>query len=219
MSQDTTPFRLFAVLGPWRGGTSLVTGVLQALGAYVGDEFVDAETNYCTYEDVALRQACVQGFDERPGTWNYKGTSEYRITMLREWLDQVCLRAKSANAVAIAAKHPILCKLVDDMFHAWSVPNQVELTVVSVIRPAEAVHRSWTRPINASGNHWWPRWDRIYVVDDLIGSRDRALADRPHVQIDFATLRDSPAETIRQLATDCELPIDQLDQAIAMVRT
>jgi hypothetical protein len=210
--------RVLAVLGPWRGGTSLVTGILNAFGAYVGNEFVDAQTGYCTYEDLRLREAVLSGFDERAGAWFYRGTPAQRIASLSGWMDLARTEAASFGCRAIAAKHPILCKQVDELYQAWSASDGLDLTVVSVQRSASAVHRSWTRPLNATGRHWWPRWDRIYAVDDLINSRDECLANRPHIQIDFEQLRRAPERTLTQFAEDCQLPLDRLDDAIAMVR-
>lgn len=210
--------RAYAVLGPWRGGTSLVTGILRALGVYVGDEFLEANTGYCTFEDVGLREVCLNAFDERPGCWRYGGTPESRVDQLRFWIRTARERADALGCVACGGKHAVMCKLVDELEQAWTVPGETEFTAISVMRSVEGVHRSWTRPVRKDGGHWWPRPDRLDVVDDLIRSRDRSLASRPHIGVDFDRLRTDPEATISQLARECGLPVAKIPTAVAMVQ-
>jgi hypothetical protein len=211
--------RAIAVIGPWRGGTSLVTGILAELGVYVGHDFVDAKTGYCTYEDVTLRAKVMQCFDEREGIWKYYGSYEGRVRLLRDWLVASYPHASGANALAIGGKHPVFCKLVPELRDAWSLEGQITFTAISVIRPPEAIHRSWTRTTYPDGSHWWPRGDRVNAVQDLISSRDHFLATLPHISIDFEQLRAKPRNTIAQLAVQLELPTERLDSAVALVRT
>jgi hypothetical protein len=60
---------LIAVLGTYRGGTSEVSEILRNLGCFAGDSFFNAGSGYCTYEDVSLRDICLQCFDEREHAW------------------------------------------------------------------------------------------------------------------------------------------------------
>ncbi len=207
-----------AVIGPWRGGTSLVTAVLQALGAFVGEEFVDAETDYCTFEDLRLQKACLACFDERPGQWRYYGTQQERVEHLRDWIQWAHSKAVESGGVACGGKHPVMCKLVDELDEAWSIEGLVTPLFISVIRSPKDIHRSWTRPRGPGQSHWWPRWDRQYIVDDLIASRDVALSTRRHIQIDFDSLRRIPETTIAMLADACNLPTDHVPEAVNLVR-
>lgn len=212
------PLSAFAVLGPWRGGTSLVTGILRTLGVYVGDRFLDAETSYCTYEDLNLRKACLMGFDERPGFWQYHGNREVRSMFLREWLCWATSRYKEQNAIAVGGKHPILCKLVEELYSAWNIPEKVSLHTISVVRSEQDIHRSWTRKIASDGSYWWPRPDREFVVSDLIQSRNAALESKPYIQIDFEYLRTCPISAITELATQCSLPLERVPDAARLVQ-
>lgn len=195
-----------------------MTGILQALGVYVGDNFLEANTGYCTFEDVALRLACLSGFDERPGGWKYRGTHDERVDLLRQWIRTARDRAAARGSVACGGKHPIMCKLVDELAQAWTSPGETEFTAICVTRPVQSIHRSWTRPVSEDGRHWWPRRDREYVVDDLIRSRDESLSGLPYVTLDFDRLREDPESTIAQLASDCGLPIERSALALAMVQ-
>lgn len=208
---------VYAVVGPWRGGTSLVTAILNALGVFVGSEFVDAKTEYTTFEDIRLQKACLGCFDERLGRWCYYGSREDRVQLLRNWIDWAYPEARSLGYCALGGKHPVMCKLVDELDEAWSTTRGLNLVFVSVIRSREDIHRSWTRPRGAGLSHWWPRWDREYVVDDLIRSRDLALATRRHIQLDFNALRKDPTHTISLLANACNLPLSQVASAAALV--
>lgn len=96
----------FAVIGSWRGGTSLVTGILNRLGVFVGDEFFDARTAYCSYEDVRLREACLACFDERCGYWSYYGSHEQRVARLREWIQWAHCRALETGHIACGGSIP-----------------------------------------------------------------------------------------------------------------
>ena len=122
------------------------------------------------------------------------------------------------GSIACGGKHPVMCKLVDELHRAWNIVGISELTLVSAWRDPEQVHRSWTRPLSSRGDHWWPRWDRAYVVEDLIQSRDASLWNREHVQIDFEALRASPEASIGEFARRCRLPEDMVPKAVAMLR-
>ena len=207
----------FAVIGPWRGGTSLVTAILESLGVFVGENFFDARTDYCTYEDVDLRQACLACFDERPGRWCYYGTHQQRVEWLAGWIRTAEARAVETGAVACGGKHPLMCKLVEELQEGWTIADVTRPVFIAVMRSPQSIHRSWTRPRGPGVSHWWPRWDRQYVVDDLIATRDTALATRHHIQIDFDSLRQAPEATIEMLAEACGLPRENVPKAVSLV--
>ncbi|MEZ6136405.1 MAG: hypothetical protein R3C53_16035 [Pirellulaceae bacterium] len=210
--------KAFAVLGPWRGGTSLVTAILHSLGVYVGDNFVDAATEYPTFEDTQLRDICVNCFDERPQEWRYLGTTEFRVNALRSWIIEANSRAAAAGYLACGGKHPVMCKLVPDIARAWRINGFLSPVFVSVIRSPEDVNRSWTRPERTGQGVWWPRPDRQQVVADLILSRDTALERFTRVEIDFKALMDEPEKTIRNFARLCGLPETRVSAATELVQ-
>ncbi|MEM9367873.1 MAG: nucleotide disphospho-sugar-binding domain-containing protein [Planctomycetota bacterium] len=206
------------VLGSWRGGTSLVAGILRSLGVFIGNRFVEAKTGYPTYEDLALRQACLACFDETTEGWGYRGTKEDRINRLRQWLEPAKTLANVARYVAVGGKHPVMCKLIDELEAAWATLTGSSPIYVSVERTIEDIFRSWDRPAAADGSAWWPRDDRDQAVRDLLTSRDEALSNREHVVVNFEELRRDPRAVISELADVCHLPLDEIENAISLVK-
>src|SRR6056297_974118 len=147
-----------AVLGPWRGGTSLVTGILQALGVDVGGPFFVGHTGYPTYEDLELRRRSLQCFGENQQDWGPRGTRRRRVELLAE-------RIRGLRQTADTVRMPGGVRRV---------------RFVSVHRPVEAVHESWGRPEKSGGPAWWPRSDQREAVADLIRRRDESLQNFPH---------------------------------------
>jgi hypothetical protein len=215
---DSLQTRALAVLGPFRGGTSLTCGVLQALGVFVGRQFWDARSNYCTYEALGLRNSCNACFDERPGGWQYRGTRQQRIAQLQQWMDFARRTAAANGCCGVGGKHPTLCKLVDEVAVAWRNADGQPPILISVIRPVDQVLAAWQRAREPDGKPWWPRADRDRIVADLIDSRDRALEGHPHLRVDFASLLADPATTIKRLAADCGLPTTHLARAVKLVQ-
>ncbi|TWU48928.1 hypothetical protein Poly51_48320 [Rubripirellula tenax] len=106
----TQAFSTVAVLGSYRGGTSVVTGLLNQFGYFVGDAFFHAWNGYGTYEDLHLRRICLECFDEREGHWKLLGETEFRIDRLARWKIWAQWRATETGAIGIAGKHPSMCK-------------------------------------------------------------------------------------------------------------
>ncbi len=217
-----------AVLGPWRGGTSLVTGILQALGVDVGGPFFVGHTGYPTYEDLELRRRSLQCFGENQQDWGPRGTRRRRVELLAERIRGLRQTADTVRMpggvrrVAVGGKHPVLCGLVDEIAEAWAPPGATGSDVrgvrfVSVHRPVEAVHESWGRPEKSGGPAWWPRSDQREAVADLIRRRDESLQNFPHTIVDFDQLRRDPADVIHRLAADCDLPDHRVAAAIERV--
>lgn len=210
--------RALAVLGPFRGGTSVTCGVLHQLGVFVGNQFWDAGSKYCTYEALGLRTSCNACFDERPGKWNYQGTPSQRIAQLKHWIDFARTQASNRGCIGVGGKHPTLCKLVDETAVAWQTQEGVPPLFISVIRPLDEVLRGWEKATNANGRPWWRRPDRAQIVKDLIESRDRRLERYEHVCVEYASLTRDPMDTITKLADRCHLPIINLDSAVHLVQ-
>ncbi|TWT89258.1 hypothetical protein [Stieleria varia] len=214
----TGPRKVFAVLGPYRGGTSLVTGILEAFEVFVGDDFFNAETGYCTYEDTRLRLTCLACFDEREGHWYYRKPPPQRVALLQTWHHWAAARAETLGRRAFGGKHPLLCKLIQEISLACNTTSVENIVFVSVNRPVDDVHRSWIRRTPQSPTSWWPRRDRRQVIDDLVQSRDNSLRGRPHIQIEFNDLIADPASTLEKFADQCGLPSHRIPDAIQRIR-
>jgi len=206
----------FAVLGLWRGGTSLVTGVLRALGVDVGGPFFVAETEYTTFEDQALRNVCIESFGQETHDWGPKGTAQARVQMLKLWACRRRRQAAKAERVGIGGKHPVMCGLVGEIEEAWGIAGQ-SVRFVSVHRPIEDVIDSCRRAAAGRRDSWWIADGLEKRLKNLLDRRESALRERDHVVIDFDELRRTPAEVIGRLAQRCALPAAGIDRAVASV--
>ncbi|EKK02894.1 hypothetical protein RBSH_01587 [Rhodopirellula baltica SH28] len=194
-----------AVLGPYRGGTSAVTGAFRKLGCYAGESFFEARTGYTTHESEYLRRCCLQCFDENEGKWQYLGTFEQRVQVLRRWIIWAARRARAGGYSAIVAKHPSMCMLVHEISAAWNLPMLKPLLFVRVIRREKDVIRSWENALAGDGTRWWPRNDRDQVVRNVIATRDQALKSYFSVDVEFDELRLQPEKCSTDLMFQCGL--------------
>ncbi|MEL6107385.1 MAG: hypothetical protein AAFU85_15200, partial [Planctomycetota bacterium] len=202
-----------AVIGPWRGGTSLVTDILEKLGVDVGGPFFDAGTDYCTFEDESLRNGCLKCFDETEMNWGPIGTIEDRAEILGRWI--IRQRHHSKSKFAVGGKHPIMCQLVDELHASWGRSGPVKL--VSVVRSVEDIKKSWDRA-DRDDKLWWPRNDRDRILREMIDARDQAIKKHDHLCIEFDTLRESPLKSIQKIAEYCGLPAERVETAANSVR-
>ncbi|MCG8648655.1 MAG: hypothetical protein MI861_02415 [Pirellulales bacterium] len=206
------------VLGPFRGGTSLTTGIVRTLGTFVGECFLDAATGYSTYEAVRLREQCLKCFDERECHWGYLDTFPNRVEHLRQWYQWAVDRIDQQDEITVGGKHPTMCMLVDELAEAWRDEHGNPPWFLSVQRSPEDVIRSWRSAKTPLGSLWWPRGDIEEIVYDLIRTRDQKLARHPHLAINFDQLRSQPRETIESIARTCELDQSRIDDAVALVK-
>ena len=209
--------RSIAVLGPFRGGTSVATGILQALGVFVGEAFLEAETGYPTFEAVGLREHCLRCFDEREGGWCYLGTRAERVAHLRDWFQFATRQTIAQHASAVGGKHPTMCMLIDELAEAWQNDQGEPPVFLSIHRPIADTVRSWHRARTPDGRPWWPRGDIERVVHDLVNTRDKRLAKHPHVTIRFDELCSQPEATIKRIVEACDLDLQNLQRAVSLV--
>jgi hypothetical protein len=205
-----------AVLGPYRGGTSLVTGILQALGCFAGSNFFEAQTGYCTYEASELRRCCLLCFDENAKC--YLGTFEQRVAHLRRWAEWARKESAVNLFTAYVGKHPTMCMLVNELEIAWQFDGDPPPIFVSVRRPVDSILSSWQKAKSLSGHPWWPRRDRENLVNSFITQRDISLANRNSVVVDFQRLRSSPEPEILKLALACRLSQTHLPKASLLIK-
>ncbi|TWU49476.1 glycosyltransferase family 2 protein [Rubripirellula reticaptiva] len=194
-----------AVLGSYRGGTSVVTGLLKHFGFFVGDAFFNAWNGYWTYEDVYLRRLCLECFDEREGNWSHRADFATRVERLSRWSEWARWRAVEEDACGIAGKHPTLCKLVPELTDAWTSDGGSAAKLVSVSRDAESIISAWRKSKSPNGHPWWPRGDVEDIVHDLIRCRDSSLEGVEHLVFDYERLRREPEFEIGRLADYCEV--------------
>lgn len=215
------PATYISVIGPWRSGTSAVTGLLRGFGAFVGRRFYDAKTGYCTYEDSLLRKACLAAFDERPKEWGPRGDFEHRVALLRSWIVTASADAKRLNANVIAAKHPIMCMLVDELVAAMKqrhLPEAPAMQFISIEREQQEIVKSWTRK-RSDQSHWWPRDDIERVIGEMDEARSASLAKVPHFKINFSDLKSSAASVAEQMAVHFNFSLDKVPMALKHFRT
>ena len=205
--------RPLVVLGSFRGGTSATCGVLRELGVFVGNRFWHC--SYGTYEAVGLRTCIDKCFNCRNQNWEFVGSYEQRVFLLRQWMEFARCQAAQRGCYAAGGKNPLMCMLVDEIAEAWKGPRGEKALFISVQRPKEEILKNWNRAMSERG--WFPRKDRHRMVNDLIDHRDEALSRHDHITIEFRALRETPRQTITQLATQCGLPLDRLDSAIGFV--
>ena len=134
--------RSVVVLGPYRGGTSLVTGIIESLGVFVGEKFLNARTGYNTYEAIRLREQCLKCFDERSDHWGYQRSYADRVFLLKQWYTWACGISEQRGAMAVGGKHPTMCMLVDELAEAWCDRDGNPPLFVSVKRSEADVLRS-----------------------------------------------------------------------------
>lgn len=215
----TVVMRSIVVLGPFRGGTSLVTGILQSLGVFVGERFIETDTGYETYEGAWLQEQCLKCFDESPENWGYLGDRGHRVSELRVWHQWAINHAASLGVAVVGGKHPTMCMLVDELATAWANSSGQPPLFIAVRRPVGEVVDSWLRAKTPDGDPWWPREDVPRIVTDLVETRDRTLARHKFYDVDFRELRQAPDRVIRGIAEACELSPEKVPQATELVRT
>lgn len=151
--------QMVAVLGPFRGGTSCVAGMLHRLGVPMGGELKAATK--CNprgfFEDNQLAKICRASYVEPwlPEQTDYR----WRIEQLRHW---ACTRGPGI----VGAKHPLLCLMVPEILEAWPA-----VKIVSVLRPVDCVEQS----ILDLGWGWDPHAVRTQIPR-MIHERDAAIA-------------------------------------------
>ncbi|MBS4729214.1 hypothetical protein MSM1_12985 [Mycobacterium sp. SM1] len=186
---------IIVVLGPWRGGTSAVAGVLRNIGVFMGSEFdFTPFTTHETWEELRLSHLLRRAFNQHTGQFRMDAGSFK--AKLRSWADEH-RRAAHVAGCRPGVKHPLLCLGLDFIRDAWGpvVPLVVD-------RPLANVVASLNR-------HGWfgSEPERVAVTTRLISARDRALADTAVVRADFEALRAAPAVVIRELAEQLGLEV------------
>jgi len=199
--------RMAAVVGPFRGGTSITAGVLHNLGVSMGLDFGKAPGHNPTgtFEGKELRLICRRMWHEPTAT--AKIGPAQRIEKLRNWGNnrrrQLASKAKEIGG----GKHPSFCLMVPDLLEAWG-PKTL---FIDVQRPMEDVIASLVR-CNWAG--WCTRKIR-QATTAMVLAKKRELAKVPADQVyklNYDDLCEDPLATTLNL---CEfLKIEPADSVI-----
>lgn len=151
-------FDFIAVVGIRCSGTNRVAGILYRLGLHFGDRFT-GEYGYDAVEGLGFEEADLVNICNRvapyPST-NYRQTHSRICLELQRWINQKRFEAAPRNTFP-AGKHPLLCRLGDDLisvcderFRVIALDCPVEDSIESLVRrfPEEdpdtiARHQRW----------------------------------------------------------------------------
>lgn len=179
------------VVGPFRGGTSCVAGVMHHLGVYMGRWFRRPRkaNQKGFFEAERFGQICRRAYKE---PWLTEQTSyRERVKAIRGW--GIMSRSNIASTRLMGVKHPTLCIMIPEVLEAWGP----ETKIVSVVRPITSVMSS----LIARG--WgWPRQAVKRVLPAMVQARDEALEDVPAEQvlrIDYELLLAEPEAVVTNL--------------------
>jgi hypothetical protein len=170
---DSRP--VVAILGLFRGGTSVVAGVLHRLGLEMGPLLPGSEHNpRGFYEDISLRARLRQMWDEphflrRPG-------SAHQVAALREWRRSLIAQQPGAPGMVpqmLAVKHPLLCLMGPQMIRSWGPATRF----ISIVRPMDQCLASLARV------GWWQPQVCQTIQQRLWTTREAFLSRRQHLQL------------------------------------
>jgi hypothetical protein len=173
------------VLGPFRGGTSCVAGIIHHLGVSMGAN-LKKPSSLCPkgfFEAIRLGNFCRKSFRETQMI--EQNTQFERVAWLRKWAN-----GRRRHGSVIGAKHPTLCLMVPDMIEAW--PKTVFV----------AVHRPVQESIDSLVRRRWNRSVAERVVPMMIERRNEALRScgRPTLHVDYHEVLDDPGYWVRCIA-------------------
>jgi hypothetical protein len=198
-----------AVLGLYRSGSSCVAGILHHLGLHVGTHLAAGNRNNEAgyFEPLWLSRQLRQLCDEP--RLAEMSPREFRVGALRHWLRQESKVAASAGK-RLAAKHPLLCMLGDEIIEAWGTKTQF----ISIVRPLAESARSLDR------TGWWQMQYRKPLLRSLWDAREAFLAKHEHLQIDFGSLLVDPRSEITRIVGFLGVASDesQFEAAVNFVR-
>jgi GR25 family glycosyltransferase involved in LPS biosynthesis len=198
---------VFAVVGPYSGGTSAVAGAMHNLGISMGQKFIVGDRQHTpkgNFEAAMLFKLCKAAYDEGHGFKELAGYSQ-RVDMLRKWKE-----GRKTHGNFIGAKHPKLCLMIPEMREAWP---KVKFIVV---------HRPLEKSIASLRKEGWFSMPADKVVNWFVETRDRDLHDVPQadqLHVDYEQLCDSPETSLKVLAKFCgiEPKPEHYERAIAFV--
>jgi hypothetical protein len=176
------------VLGPHRSGTSAVTGVLNLLGAELGQSLmpgdIDNERGY--WENVAFvkrNDVLLRAFDicwdapvQMPPRWNERAVAERMATILRRRV-----KREFGQAQMVAVKDPRLCRLAPLWMQVLEDVGYRPVHLLVVRHPREvaaSLERRNGFPLEKSYLLWLQ-----YFFD-----AEAATRGKPRIIVDYATL-------------------------------
>lgn len=192
LARPVVSLPMVAVMGPFSGGTSAVSGVLHRLGIPMGSSFGHSDrTNWQGhYEARELGQFCRKMFEE---PWmTEKVDRETRIRLLKIWAAGHC-RAFQGRCTRLGGKHPSFCFMGPELQEAWNDP-----VFVSVERDPAEVANSLAR------RDWgWPLEACMTISRQLIAAKEQFLAttSAPIIRLPYKELLRHPREAVLRLSS------------------
>jgi hypothetical protein len=196
-----------AILGLFRGGTSVVAGVLHRLGLEMGPLLPGGEHNPTGfYEDVFLRARLRQMWGEpdfvrRPG-------SAHQVYALRVWRRSLIAQLPSAPGMVpqmLAVKHPLLCLMGPQMIRSWGPATRF----ISVVRPMDDCLASLSRV------GWWPPHVCQAIQQRIWTAREAFLSRRQHLQLSYDELLSNSEAQIGRIVQYLSLDVGKAAFAAA----
>ncbi|MDH3584305.1 MAG: glycosyltransferase family 25 protein, partial [Phycisphaerae bacterium] len=197
---------MVAVLGPYRGGTSCVAGILHKLGVNMGGNFPRMVKDYPTWEAEMLGNLCREFYKEPELAET--STYEQRVARLRDWAN---VRRRACAGEPCGGKHPLMCLMVPEILEAWGEDTKFVLPVRS---PGDVV-ASLTKV------GWWHPQARERTTAKLIDQLVCGIENAAHWHVvPFTTLREHPEVIVNGLIEflGIEPAPDQIQEAIESVR-
>lgn len=195
---------MVAVVGPFRGGTSCVAGVLHKLGISMGHRFKPAAKANPTgfFEAQWLAQICRRCYKEP--RMEAQGDFHWRARMLGKWAYERKLKQSKLHG----GKHPSFCMLVPELVSGWR-----NVKFIRVTRPIEESVASLKRL------NWWPPGVADEVIPRMVAKRDEDLTDLDYHTVSYHSLMQEPEVEVRVLLK--YLAVDshpaQIEDAVSFV--
>lgn len=196
---------LIVVLGQYRGGTSAVTGVVKKLGGWGGHGDVrppNISNPTGFHENPNLDSICKKFFiiPEHIPT----GETIEKVEKLKSWRERE-ENSSPEDSMFIVAKNPLLCLLTEEIDQAWP-----DARYIGVRRDLEhscrsIVDRGWN----------WSEEQIENSISSMVMQRDRFLASRNCLWVEFESLLEFPELETKKIADFIGLGISEENAALA----
>lgn len=177
---------LVVILGPYRSGTSLVSGIAKSLGGWSGDEDlrppnISNPTGF--NEEPRLDNLCKSLIDIPSHRFNHDPREI--IPKLMEW-ETSMRESLPPDSTFIFAKNPLLCLICDEFMASWK-----ETKIIAVSRPISHSIRS------VKSRKWgWSDDEIEETLKKMIDTRRQFIDRNEHLFIDYDQIIDKPEESV-----------------------
>lgn len=177
---------IVVILGPYRSGTSLVSGIVKSLGGWSGDEDlrppnISNPTGF--NEEPGLDRLCKNLIDIPSHRFNHDPAEI--IPKLTEWEAEMKI-SLPLESTFVFAKNPLLCLICEEFAKSWQ-----EMKVISVERDLTHSIRS------VKSRKWgWSDYEIEESLKKMIDSRALFLDSYDHLSVDYDKIIDKPEESV-----------------------